>query len=335
MMGKKVVGIDFGTSRIKMYRKGVGVVLDEKNVVAMEGKKKVIASGDAAYEMLGKSPERINVSMPIQNGVIADIGKMQLLLDSLLAKTYNGHIKSADYLVAVPTDITEVEKRAFYDLIQKSNAKSKMIYAIDKPLAAALGMEIDVAGSRGILSVDIGADTTEVAVISLEGIVISKLLPVGGFKLDQLIQSAIKKKYNLLIGDKSAEEVKIALAYAFEPEEDSMRVFGRDVVSGLPSEAIVDSKLVSDAIKEQISSIITAIRVILERTPPEISADIIATGLYVSGGSAQIRNLDKRIQDETNLKVNILEESELAVIKGLGMIAENKKLLRMANSVKR
>lgn len=335
MMGKKIVGIDFGTSSVKMYKKSAGVVLKEKNVVAMQGKKKLLAAGNDAFDMFGKSPEKIEVSMPIRNGVIADIGKMQLLLDCLLEKLYKGKIKSSDYVVAVPTDITEVEKRAFYDLIQKSNAKSKMVYVVDKPLAAALGMDIDVAGSRGVLIVDIGADTTEVAVISLEGIVVSKLLPIGGYKLDQLIQSAIKKKYNLLIGDKTAEAVKIQLAAAFEPEHDTMRVFGRDVVSGLPSEAMVDSELVYHAIKEPISSILTAIRVILERTPPEISADIISTGVYVSGGCAQIRNLDKRISDETKLKVNISEEPELAVIKGLGMIAENRKLIRLTSSVKR
>lgn len=335
MMGKKIVGIDFGTSTVKMYKKSVGVVLKEKNIVAMQGKKKLLAAGNDAFDMFGKSPEKIEVSMPIRNGVIADIGKMQLLLDRLLEMLYKGKIKSSEYVVAVPTDITEVEKRAFYDLIQRSNAKSKMVYVVDKPLAAALGMDIDVAGSRGVLSVDIGADTTEVAVISLEGIVVSKLLPIGGYKFDQLIQSAIKKKHNLLIGDKTAETVKIQLASAFEPEHDTMRVFGRDVVSGLPSEAMVDSELVYQAIKEPISSILTAIRVILERTPPEISADIISSGVYVSGGCAQIRNLDKRIEDETRLKVNISDEPELAVIKGLGMIAENRKLLRLASSVKR
>ena len=335
MMGKKIVGIDFGTSSVKMYRKSAGVVLKEKNVVAMQGKKKLLAAGNDAFDMFGKSPEKIEVSLPIRNGVIADIGKMQLLLNCLLGKLYKGKIKSSDYVVAVPTDITEVEKRAFYDLIQSSNAKSKMVYMIDKPLVAALGMDIDVASSRGILSVDIGADTTEVAVISLEGIVVSKLLPIGGYKFDQLIQSAIKKKYSLLIGDKTAETVKIQLASAFEPEHDTMRVFGRDVVSGLPSEVMVDSELVYNAIKEPISSILTAIRVILERTPPEISADIISTGVYVSGGCAQIRNLDKRIEDETKLKVNISEEPELTVIKGLGKIAENRKLIRLASSVKR
>ena len=335
MMGKKIVGIDFGTSSVKMYRKSAGVVLKEKNVVAMQGKKKLLAAGNDAFDMFGKSPEKIEVSLPIRNGVIADIGKMQLLLNCLLGKLYKGKIKSSDYVVAVPTDITEVEKRAFYDLIQSSNAKSKMVYMIDKPLVAALGMDIDVASSRGILSVDIGADTTEVAVISLEGIVVSKLLPIGGYKFDQLIQSAIKKNYSLLIGDKTAETVKIQLASAFEPEHDTMRVFGRDVVSGLPSEAMVDSELVYNAIKEPISSILTAIRVILERTPPEISADIISTGVYVSGGCAQIRNLDKRIEDETKLKVNISEEPELTVIKGLGKIAENRKLIRLASSVKR
>ena len=335
-MAQHVYGVDLGTSNIKLYNSANDTVLNERNIIAVKNKKEIFSYGDLAYDMYQKAPENIDVSFPLKYGVIADIQNMETLFNCFYKKINNNKsVSGADFCIAVPTDVTEVEKRAFYDLIQRSNAKSKMVYVVDKPLAAALGMDIDVAGSRGVLSVDIGADTTEVAVISLEGIVVSKLLPIGGYKFDQLIQSAIKKKYNLLIGDKTAEAVKIQLASAFEPEHDTMRVFGRDMVSGLPSEAMVDSELVYQAIKEPISSILTAIRVILERTPPEISADIISSGVYVSGGCAQIRNLDKRIEDETKLKVNISEEPELAVIKGLGMIAENRKLLRLASSVKR
>lgn len=334
-MGRKLVGIDFGTSTVKIYKKGNGISLLEKNVIAVKGRKQVIAAGNDAYDMLGKSPEQISVTQPIRNGVIADIGKMQALLDQLLVKMYKGKAKGADYLVAVPTDITEVEKRAFFDLIVRSNAKSKTVYIIDKPLAAALGMDIDITGTHGVLSVDIGADTTEIAIISMEGIVQTKLLPIGGNKFDQLIASAIKKKHNLYIGDKTAEAVKMEIGYACDPEPETMRVFGRDVVSGLPAEATVASSLVYDAITEPISSIVAAIRMLLERTPPEISADIIHNGMYLSGGSAKLHNLEARINKEISLKVNIVEDSELSVINGLGKIAENKRLLRMASSLKK
>ena len=329
MLGRKIIGIDFGTSEVKIYRKGAGVVLKEKNVVAIKNRKKVIASGNFAYDMLGKSPEEIEVSMPIQNGVIADVGKMQMLLSTFIEKAFNGKkIKNADYLVAVPTDITEVEKRAFCDVIQRSNAKVRNIFMVDKPVSAALGMEIDVTGTRGVLTVDIGADTTEIAIISLGGIVLSKLIPVGGYKFDSLIQSAIRKKYNLIVGDKTAENVKISLASAVEPGEDVIRVFGRDVLSGLPSEAMVSTEMIYEAINEQLTSVLSAIRVILERTPPEISADIIRSGIYVTGGSAMIKNLKECIEAETNLKVNIADDAEYSVINGVGKISEDYKLLK-------
>lgn len=333
MIGRRLLGIDFGTNEIKVYKKGAGIVLSEKNVIAMRGKKDVITAGNEAFDMLGKAPEEIVLATPIRNGVIADIGRMQLLLDRLLQMLFQGKIKSADYLVAVPKDITEVEKRAFYEVIQKSNAKIHALYAVDKPIAAALGMDIDITASRGVMTVDIGADTTEIAVISLEGIVVSKLIPVGGYKLDALIQSAVRKRHNLLIGEKTAENIKKALASAIEPEADTIRIFGRDVVSGLPAEAMIDSELVYLAIREQITAILSAIRQILERTPPEISADIIESGIYVCGGSANIKNMDKKIEKETNLKVNVAENAQDVVAKGLGMMVENHKLLRIAKQI--
>ncbi|MBQ3782709.1 MAG: rod shape-determining protein [Lachnospiraceae bacterium] len=334
-MGKKIVGIDFGTNAVKIYKKGAGIAMNEKNVIAIKGKKKVVATGNDAYVMLGKAPEQIEVTKPIRNGVIADIGKMQLLLDSLLEQLYNGKVKSSDYLIAVPMDITEVEKRAFFDLIQRSNAKSKNVFIVEKPLASALGMDIDIESTRGALCVDIGADTTEVAIISMEGIVLSKLIPIGGYKMDQLITSSVRRKHNLVIGDKTAENVKKELGFACNPENVSMRIFGRDLVSGLPSEVNVSSELVSDAIHEPLGSIVSAIRLILERTPPEISADIVNGGVYITGGSAHIKHLAEFIKDETRLDVNIVEDSEMSVVNGLGKIAENRKLLRLTSAVKR
>lgn len=333
-MGRRIYGMDIGTSMMKLYRRGSGIVLAEKNVIALEDNKRVLAIGDSAYEMMEKAPERIEVSMPVRNGVIADIGNMQLLLNKVLEKIGKGRIRNADYLVAVPTDITKVEKKAFYDLVRQSNGKAKNVSVVDKPIAAALGMDIDVTESRGVMTVDMGADTTEIAIMSLGGIVISKIIPTGGKKLDASIKVAVKKKHNLFIGDKTAEKIKFNLASATEPERESMRVFGRDVVTGLPQQTAVDSIVVYDCIKEHLHAIVSAIRIILERTPPEISSDIIEAGVYITGGSAKIKNLKELVEMETTLKVNIADDSEHSVVKGLGVMIENKKLMSLASVIK-
>ncbi|MBQ3600270.1 MAG: rod shape-determining protein [Lachnospiraceae bacterium] len=330
-MGKKILGVDFGTATVKIYKKGNGIVLKEKNVVAIASKKKVFAVGDGAYEMLGKSPINIQVMKPIKNGVIADLGNMQLLLSHLLDKiTGKGSLKKANYLVAVPTDITEVEKRAFYDLVARSAGNAKSVSVVEKPIATALGMDIDITKSQGVMTVDIGADTTEVAILSMGGIVASKMLSVGGRQLDVSIKNAIRKEYSLLIGDKTAEVVKIALASATEPDDQVLKVYGRDIVTGLPREVAVESSLVYYAIKEHLYTIINGIKLILERTPPEISSDIIDTGIYVTGGTAKIKNLADIISQDTGLHVNIAEQSESSVVKGLGVMIENRKLMSLA-----
>ena len=333
-MGRRIYGMDIGTNGIKIYKKGSGIVLAEKNVIAVEEKKKVLAVGDSAYEMLGKAPDRIEVSMPVRNGVIADIGNMQLLLNKILERIGKGKIRNAQYLVAVPTDITKVEKKAFYDLVSQSNGKAKYVSVIDKPIAAAFGMDIDVTKSRGVMTVDMGADTTEIAIMSLGGIVLSKIIPTGGNKLDASIKVAVKKKHNLFIGDKTAERIKINLASAVEPEYETMRVFGRDVVTGLPQETEVDSFTVYESVKEHLHAIVSAIRIILERTPPEISSDIIDSGVYITGGSAKIKNLTKLVEAETTLGVNIANDSENSVVKGLGVMIENRKLMSLASVIK-
>lgn len=336
MMGRKTYGVDFGTNMIKIYKKGNGVVLAEKNVIAIEKKKRILATGDDAYEMLGKAPLDIEVSTPIQNGVIADISNMQVLLNHFLEKIAGkGKVKGSDFLVAVPTDITQVEKRAFYDLVVQSIGKARTVRVVEKPIATALGMDVDVTSSRGVMTVDIGGDTTEIAIMSLGGIVISMIIPVGGNKIDTSIQSAVKRKFNLFIGEKTAETIKMALASSVAPkEEEHIRVLGRDVVNGLPREAHVDSQTVYLCIKEHINGIINAVKMILERTPPEISSDIIETGIYVTGGSARIRKLAEVISIETGLQVNIAEEPEDTVVLGLGKIIENRKLISLGTIVK-
>lgn len=333
---KKVFGIDFGTSMIKVYKKGNGIVLDEKNVIAIENRKNVLAIGDAAYEMLEKAPINIVVSYPVKNGVIADINNMQTLLNEFLNSLHikKGILSGVDYLVAVPTDITEVEKRAFFDLVESSNGNAKYVGMVEKPIAAALGMELDITTARGVMVVDIGADTTEISIMSLGGIVLSKLISVGGNRLDESIKLYVKKKYNLVIGDKTAEVIKKELASAIPMEETELNVYGRNIVTGLPSEMKISSAMVYEATREHLYSIVDAIKIILERTPPEISSDIIGSGIYVTGGSSKIKCLKELFEAETDLKVNIIPNAENAVVNGLGAIIEEPALRNLSVSLR-
>lgn len=334
-MSRKVFGIDFGTSMLKMYKKEEGIVLDEKNVIAVANRRKIIAGGNEAFDMFEKAPANIQVSYPVRNGVIADIANMQALFNYFIDKLSGRRkLSSADYLVAVPTDITEVERRAFYDLVSHSNGKAKKIVIIEKPIAAALGIGLDITNAQGVMTVDIGANTTEISIMSLGGIVLSKLIPVGGSKLDESIKLYVKKKYNLIIGDKTAEVIKKELASAYNREEKTWKVYGRNVVTGLPSEMEISSSMVYDSVKEHLHAIIDSVKMILERTPPEISSDIIESGIYVTGGSARIHDLDKMMSDETDLKVNIAEDCENSVVRGLGVIIDDNGMAGLTDSMK-
>ena len=324
-MALKTFGIDFGTSTIKVYKKNDGVIIDQKNIIAIANRNQVIAVGDEAYEMYEKAPKNIMVTYPIRNGVIADFKSMTALLNQLMKQEVglSGRFGGAEFIIATPTDITEVEKRAFYDLVASSNLKAKKIRIVEKPIADALGAGLDVTNAHGVMVVNIGADTTEVSILSLGGIVLSKLIPVGGNKIDEAIRNCVKKKYNLYIGDKTAEMIKKELASAIIDEEKTLDVFGRDVVTGLPIETSISSSFVFESISEYLYNIIDAIKIILERTPPEISSDIIDFGVYITGGSANIKRLDELIHAETELKINIAEDAANTVVVGLGKIIEN------------
>lgn len=336
MIGKKVYGLDFGTRELKIYRRGKGIVVNEKDVIAIENKKKILAVGDEAFEMFEKAPDNVEIVFPVKNGVIADINYMEGLLSSFLKRVNNGKKASlADYVVAVPTDITDVQKRAFTDLIMSSNAKVNSIRIIEKPIAAALGADLDINNAHGVLIVDIGADTTEISVISLGGIVISRLLNIGGNTLDEAIAINVKKKCGLYIGQKTAEMLKIKIGSAFPVDEGSEMVFGRDVVTGLPVSKEVPSLLIYDAIYEYLANIIDSIRMILERTPPEISSDIIDSGIYLTGGCAHIKHLSELISKETELNVNICENSTDTVINGIKRVIEDGTYLKISSDFRK
>lgn len=323
-MTSKVFGIDFGTDSIKIYRKGVGVIYEQKSYIATKGKNTVIAIGNQAYEMAGKVPENITVDNPLKNGVIASVDRMLSLLNCIfldLSREF-GKIKGGKYFIAVPSDITDVEKRSFYDLVDSTYIRPKKIILVDKPVADAIGAGVDIENSTGALIVNIGADTTEISVISLGGIVLSKLVPIGGRRFDEAIISSIRRKFNLIIGPKTAESCKKRIA-SLDSAVKSCRIYGRDVISGLPRERTVSSDMIEDALKEQIQSIIESVRMILERTPPEISSDIYEKGIYITGGSSKIGGVKNYIEDSLDLKIHLTADGQDSVINGLAEIMEN------------
>ncbi len=336
-MSSRLFGIDFGTSVIKICKKNDGVIYDSKNIIAIEDGGKMMAIGDEAFEMLGKTPANINVSFPVKNGVIADIDNMLTLLNTIFKQIENKHGKVAggEFIVAAPTDITEVEKRAFVDLVARSDAKTKKIRIVEKPIADALGAGLDVTNANGVMIVDIGADTTEISILSLGGIVLSRLITVGGNKFDEAIINNVRKKHNLFIGNKTAEQIKKTLGCAVPPTEPkSLKVFGRDIVTGLPVEKEITNQFVYETISEHLFSIVDSIRIVLEKTPPEISSDIIDSGIFVTGGSAQIKDLEKLFGQETELQINIVPDPSSTVALGIERILEDQKLTTLAAPLK-
>ena len=325
-MSKSVYGIDFGTSNIKIFNGLTKTTLNEKNIIAIKNKNEMFAFGDEAFTMYEKAPDNINVIFPIKYGVIADIKSRKMLFEHFFKKlTGPRGSKMGRFCIAVPADITEVEKRAFYDVVAKSDIKAREIKIVEKPIADAVGLGIDMESSKGNMIVNIGADTTEISVVSHGGIVVSRIIKIGGNRLDQIICDIVKRKYNILIGLKTAEQIKCTLSDAMyseddENDDDIMYVYGRNVITGLPSERGVSKDTIYEAIKQFFDDIIEAIKNLLERTPPELSADIIDTGIFLTGASSAISNLDKLISKETSLKVNTIKHPGESVIRGISMI---------------
>ena len=304
-------GIDLGTNNIKIYDRNEDKVIIEKNMIAIENKTTLFAYGNSAFEMYEKAP--------LSNGVIADIKNMETLVKYFIGDLQKGLVKPADFYIAVPTDVTEVEKRAFYDLIKDAGVKAKKIMVVEKAVADGLGLDVDVKNSQGVLVVNVGYETTEISILSLGGIVLSRLIKVGGMKFDESIRNAVRKEYSLIIGGKTAENIKINLKSLEENEEGAV-VYGRDIVTGLPVERTIPTKLVVDSMEEHFNTIVDNVKVILERTPPELAADIFRKGIYLTGGASQVNHLAERLANGTGLKVNQAEEPIASVALGLAKI---------------
>lgn len=321
-MGIGAFGIDLGTNNIKIYNRADDSIMIEKNMIAIENKSTLFAYGNSAFEMYEKAPSNIHISYPLSFGVIADIKNMETIVKNFISDLSKGSIKPADFYIAVPTDITEVEKRAFYDLAQDAGIKAKKVLIVEKAIADGLGLDIDVKNAQGVLLVNVGFDTTEISILSLGGIVLSKLIKVGGQKFDDSIRGAVRREFSLIIGGKTAENIKIQLQ-ELEAAGKSAVVYGRDIVTGLPVEREIPTKLVDDALKENFNMIIDNIKVILERTPPELAADIYRHGIYLTGGASQVNHLDELISKGTGLKVNVAENPIASVAAGLSKIIKD------------
>ena len=337
-LGSKDIGIDLGTANILVTLKGKGIVLNEPSVVAIDRKaQKILATGHEAKEMLGRTPENIKAIRPMKDGVIADFTATQLMLKNIIHKIcqrYN--IGKPRVVVGVPSGITEVEERAVEEAILQAGAKE--VYLIEEPMAAAIGAGLEVAEPSGSIIVDIGGGTTEVAVISLGGVVVSNSIRIAGDELDEDIVNYVKRDMNLAIGDTTAEQIKKEIGCAMPLlTELTMEISGRDLSTGLPQTTNITSAQVEEAMRESIDKIVDVIRQTLERTPPELSADIMEKGIVLAGGGALIKNLDKLIAERTEMPVYVAESPLDCVVKGTGKTLEDLERLKtvLINSRKR
>lgn len=327
------IAIDLGTANTLVWVKGRGIVADEPSVVAVYRDARGVfipkAVGRAAKEMLGRTPGTIEAIRPMKNGVIADFEIAEKMISYFinLARQGSWSLIRPRVLIAVPYGITEVERRAVRESAESSGCSE--VYLVEEPMAAAIGSDLPIHEPGGNMIVDIGGGTTEVAVISLLGIVFSRSVRVGGDKMDETIVNYLKRRYNLLVGERTAEQVKIAIGSAYQDDEvRSMLVKGRDMVAGVPKTIEVTSEEICEAMHDPVREIVEAVLVALERTPPELASDIIDKGIVLSGGGALISNLDILLREETGLPVVVADDPLRAVVKGAGRILENDDLLR-------
>src|SRR6187399_1378759 len=327
------IGIDLGTANTLVYVKDQGIVLREPSVVAVQaGTNRVLAVGDEAKRMLGRTPANIVAVRPLKDGVIADFEVTEAMLRHFITKVHNRKVRvKPRVVIAVPSGITEVEKRAVRE--SATHAGAREVYLIEEPMAAAIGVGLPVQDAAGNMIIDIGGGTTEVALISLSGIVFSRSVRVAGDELDESITNYMKRAYNLMIGERTAEDIKIKIGSAYKMEkETTMEVKGRDLVAGLPKTLTITSQEVREALLEPISTIVDSVRVTLERCPPELSADLVDRGLVLAGGGALLRGLDRLLQEETGLPVHVAEDPLSAVAEGAGRVLSEIEFLRKVST---
>lgn len=333
---RKNIAIDLGTANTLVWVAGEGLIVNEPTVVAISSEDgKVVAVGEEAKKMLGRTPEALTASRPMRDGVIADYQVTEAMLRYFIGKVVGRfQFFKPEVMVCVPAGCTQVERRAALDATLSAGAAHA--YLIDEPLAAAIGAQIPVSAPSGHMIVDIGGGSTEAAVISLGGVVVHKSARVAGNKIDEAIANFLKKKHNLIIGDQTSEEIKLKIGSAtLLPKEEKLEISGRDLVFGLPRTVIVTSTEVTEAIKPVLVQVIGAVKAVLEDTPPELAADIIDKGIVMSGGTSTLRNFDKLMTEETGVPAHVADEPLLCVVRGTGLVLENIELWKRSVTTKR
>lgn len=316
------IGIDLGTANVLVYVNGKGIVVKEPSVVAIDKtNNSVLAVGNEARKMIGRTPGNIVAIRPLKDGVIYDYNTTEKMLTYYVNKVVDKKGFSRFFMprimVCVPTGVTEVEKRAVEEATRQAGARD--VFIIEEPIAAAIGAGLDISRPEGNMIIDIGGGTTDIAVISLGGAVVSESIRIGGDKFDEYIVNYIRKKYNLLIGDRTAEKVKINIGCAFPKDEKSiMDISGRNLITGLPQKITIDSNEILEALEEGLNQIILAVRLVLENTPPELASDISESGIIMTGGGSLLYGLDKKIEEVTGIKVKIASDPLTCVAKGTG-----------------
>ncbi|MBC8610920.1 Rod shape-determining protein MreB [uncultured Ruminococcus sp.] len=322
-MFSKEIGIDLGTANTLVYMKGKGIIIREPSVAAVDIRNNVVKSvGQEAKDVIGRTPGSIVAVRPLKDGVIADFDITTSMLQTFIKRAMNHSLTKPRIVICIPSGVTDVERRAVKESAEKAGAKKVSI--IEEPMAAAIGAGLPVAEPTGSMVVDIGGGTTEVAVISLGGIVTARSVRVGGDEFDSSIIRYIKKNYSLLIGERTAERIKIEIGSAYPMEEErAMEIKGRNLINGLPQNLVISSAEIREALSEPVSQILNAVRITFERTPPELAADIINSGVTLTGGGALLLGLDRLIAEETGMPVLIAEESLDCVAKGAGMVLDH------------
>ena len=316
---KTDIGIDLGTATVLVYAKGKGIILKEPSVVAIDKRSnRVLAVGEEARKMIGRTPGNIVAVRPLRDGVISDYDITEKMLKEFIKKAYGSNkVRSPKVAVCVPSQATEVERRAVKEAARNSGAK--MVSLIEEPLAAAIGAGLDITKPDGAMVVDIGGGTTDIAVISLGGIVVKSSIKVAGDTFDDAIIKYVRNNYKIMIGEKTAEELKVKVGSAFRGSEDEKaEIKGRNLITGLPDKVSISSAEINEALKDSVTQIIENVKLVLEKTPPELSADIIEKGILMTGGGSLLRNLDKLIEHETGINVEVASNSVEAVAEGTG-----------------
>lgn len=327
-----IYGLDLGTYEIKVYDKKKNTLWKEKNAIAIADKKKIFSVGDDAYSMYEKAPSNIEIQFPMKEGVISYFYNMQYLLQNLIKKEQH-FVRGSTYYIAVPTDVTEVEKRAFFDLVVHSTAKAKEVLIVERGLADAIGMGIDILNEPGVFVINFGGDTTELSVLSYGGVVLNRLLKIGGSTFDLAIVNSARYNQEFLIGKMTAEELRKSFGIYSADDEKTLSVAGRNLITRIPQQKEISVNLVRAAMKEPMTVCTHEILTLLERTPPEVQRAVHKKGIYITGGMANLKGIKTYLEGALGLKVNTIDQPEFCAVKGLKKIIENKELRKLTYSM--